>query len=326
MNEIWKRVSSVGLVFVLVASLLMSFPLISAAPPDKCEPWPECKGGGGEDPPADPAIAYFWQGEIKVMNTDGSNQATIYEGDFHTTGLSWSPDGSSLAFSVFGTPQGDFSLWRIDIEVVDGAPQGMNAQRLAGPEDCNACTGPAWSPVGGEIAIGAGVGVFPSYVTVVPDTGGPAQVIYTGPQETTGCKEVTWSSDGSRLAFVEVDMTTGDKYIKVIERATGTVTHTLVEGMFDTIEGLEWGRQGSDELAFGGQSEGVGFSLYILDIATGALEQVRGGDQPSWSPDNSMMVFVTLGKGQPRIKTIDLGTGDVTTLANRGKLPDWRRF
>jgi Tol biopolymer transport system component len=164
-------------------------------------------------------------------------------------------------------------------------------------------------------------------VTVVPDTGGPAQTIYTGPQGTTGCKEVTWSSDGSLLAFVEVDMSTGEKYIKVIERATGTVTHTLVEGLFGTIEGLEWARQGIDELAFGGEEEGkVGFSLYILDIATGALELVRGGDQPSWSPDNSMLTFVAFGRGQPKIKTIDLNTGEVTTLATRGKLPDWRRF
>ncbi len=37
MKGIWKKVSSIGLVIVLVATLLMSFPFVSAKPPDASE-------------------------------------------------------------------------------------------------------------------------------------------------------------------------------------------------------------------------------------------------------------------------------------------------
>ncbi|MFQ5906027.1 MAG: hypothetical protein ACE5JA_05585 [bacterium] len=63
--------SSTGLALVLVATLLMSFPLVSAPPPDKCEPWPECKDGGEEPPPPIPAT-YFGGTDHETGNPWGS--------------------------------------------------------------------------------------------------------------------------------------------------------------------------------------------------------------------------------------------------------------
>ena len=104
MRGIWKRVSSIGLVLVLVVTMFMGFPLVSAPPSHPCEPWPQCKDGG-EEPPADPAIAFVGKKKVHgdtvdvvmVMNADGSNQAVIYEGYFSITGRpSWSPDGQTI--------------------------------------------------------------------------------------------------------------------------------------------------------------------------------------------------------------------------------------
>ena len=45
-----KKVVAVFVCLLFLASTLGMTAVVLAAPPDKCEPWPECKGGGEEPP------------------------------------------------------------------------------------------------------------------------------------------------------------------------------------------------------------------------------------------------------------------------------------
>ena len=51
---------------------------------------------GGNQPPANPAIAFIKNLALWVMNADGSNQTQIFNGANGRP--SWSPDGHSIAF------------------------------------------------------------------------------------------------------------------------------------------------------------------------------------------------------------------------------------
>jgi Tol biopolymer transport system component len=46
---------------------------------------------------------------------------------------------------------------------------------------------------------------------------------------------------------------------------------------------------------------------------------------PSWSPDDTKLVFNTTGRGKHKVTIIDLETGETEALG-QGDHPDWRRF
>jgi Tol biopolymer transport system component len=65
--------------------------------------------------------------------------------------------------------------------------------------------------------------------------------------------------------------------------------------------------------------------IYTVDINSGIPVSVVGGSVPSWSPDNSKILYVSSGR-KSNISTYEFSTGDVTTLTKGGQRPDWRRF
>ena len=331
MNSIWKRVSSIGLAVVFVASFLMSFPLISAAP-DKCEPWPECKGGGGEDPPADPTIAFRWDGrrtdKVKVMNADGSNQASVYETAVHNSigSISFAPNGDAVAFTQHRNdlpPEYPEEIWRVDVTVVDGVPQGSNAVMLVSTQtaEFGCClSSPSWSPDGTEIAFTTG-GENHRAIRVIPAVGGTVEIVYTS-QDGYIVRGPDWSSNGSRIAFSGGGPS---RYIRIVERATGAIVDTLQYGQFSYVYDISWARLGEETLAFAAPNpQGDATGIYVLDIATDTAAFVVNGGYPSWSSDNTELVFKTWVK-KGGITTIDLGTGDTEKLAD-GTAPDWKRL
>lgn len=308
----------------IVVGLMLIVPLMpfAAAPPNHpCEPWPECRDGGG-DPPALPVIAY--QGDqvddIMVMNADGSNQVMVFD---NTQGMesglpSWSPDGASIAFVNY------HELWRVDVVLVNGVPTGQNAHMIAADDACGgaACLVPAWSPLGTVIATRTRASDGGD-IWLVPSDGGVPTRLYTSPAGSF-IFSMAWRSDGTQLAFSEAVNYGGPGSIKVLDLASGTVTTVL--GPSDSqYPFLDWSET-EDLLAYstvGGARDGI----YTLDLTTGDSAWVDYGKAPTFSPDTSKIAFqdrCPRGGFKMCLWSIDLVTEETVNLA-RGTFPDWAR-
>jgi len=311
------KMSRIGLTCALLVVVVLLSPTV-AAPPG---------GGGGKPPatPADPAIAFVSGGDdVVVMNADGTNKATVLSAAL-VYDLSWSPDAKQLAITPGNT--NNRGVYVLDVAVVNGVPQGSNLRQIVA---CW-CATVAWSPLGSEIAYMRQSGVTKT-VEAVPASGGTPQVIYTSVGG--DLRHVTWSSDGTRIAFIQAEAAdNSERSIKIVERLSGTVTHTLLQGQY-YLQGLDWARGGVDALAFHNGAEDP-TRIYTVDIGTGVVTPVitaRLCGYPSWSPDNTKLVYcVRTSNGNVQyLQTVSLSTGQTQTLTSTKNgwawAPDWRRF
>jgi Tol biopolymer transport system component len=275
-------------------------------------------GGGGkppEEPSADPAIAYTREAKkgiyLSVMNEDGSNQVDIHTLVRNPTYIhpTWSPDGNSIAF------WDDRELWRIDVEVVNGVPQGTNLQKLV---TGGGCFMPAWSPSGDEILVRTAESTS---FGLVPATGGTKTIIYTAPEGYI-VYWGAWSPDASQIAFVEGDDSGPGKYnsIKILDLETNGITVVVSWDNWEFPRWLDWART-KDMLVFSLYGADRFESIYTLDLSdqSPTPEKIVKGIAPSWSPDDTKIVFE--GKG---ISTYEFAT-DTTETIGGGVIPDWSR-
>jgi Tol biopolymer transport system component len=309
------------LISLVIVSLLvsMAIPMAAAKKPPKPPP---------QDPPADPAIAYFHKTsgprpyELYVMNDDGSNKAVVFEGNVRLeSNAAWSPDGGSIAW--LHLDDSGFGIWRVDVTVVDGEPQGSNLQKIVGDNDCYLGRGVSWSPLGDEIAFVSQDRTSNTWwiKTVPADGNGPIEILYSGNEIKTHFYTTSWNSAGTHIAFPEKTIHTHDYFIKIIERATGIVTKTIFMG--DCPMGrVEWARQGTDVLVFENANTGT---ISTIDINTEAVDLITTGRWPCWSPDNTHLAFTSTGKKASLVK-YEISTGDITKLAGGVIRYDWRRF
>jgi Tol biopolymer transport system component len=347
------RYGKILLSLVVVSMLVcMTIPIASAPPPEKpCEPWPECKDDpGGEEPPADPAIAYQEAGGIWVMNADGARKTLVYPYSEWIFYPAWSPDGASIAF-VQGGPGGggpDYEIWAVDVIVVDGEAQGTNARMLADHQACGgaACRRPVWSPAGDQIAVegiwfyyNPGIYMFPASGL---QPGEQAELIYSG-EGLDGAGQIAWKPDATQIAFWFSDRVgdlIADTWMVILDitQSPPVVVDTLLQGQFGSKLGVDWARTG-DELIFSAVPTGGDTrAIYRMDIATGVPIEIvsgepggNGPDRPAWSPDDSQMVYrapAQIAKGKKGqvsgIIVYDFATGDKTVIGT-GFDPDWSR-
>ena len=107
-------------------------------------PAPEAPGSGPlfaktgpPPPPADPAIAFVQETDLKVMNADGSNQTLVLAGGESSYEPSWSPDGTQL---VFGSNIQGSGVYVINVN-------GTNLRKVVATITGGGATNPVWSPV-----------------------------------------------------------------------------------------------------------------------------------------------------------------------------------
>jgi Tol biopolymer transport system component len=95
-------------------------------------------------------IAYAHWGSqpgIWLVNPDGTNAHPIAPVDGYPAGVTWSPDGRSLAFALFARPFGGSKESGIYVIGADGG----DLHRVATTNDRYIVDRPTWSPDGGEI-------------------------------------------------------------------------------------------------------------------------------------------------------------------------------
>ncbi len=216
--------------------------------------------------------AYAGDGDIYVMNADGSGLTQLTEG-LQAAAPAWSPDGSRI---VFARDQGT------SLVVMNADGSSAQELRLDG-EAYPPYQGPAWSPDGARIAFQAS-----------PEPRADTNSVYVANVDGTGTTRIThggsdgtpaWSPDGTLLAYA------GPDGIYLLDVATGS-EHRLTDCRFREDCGRDshpsWSPDAS-RIAFARQ-DGAGTTVQVFVVNTdgSALQQLTSGPEensdPSWHP------------------------------------------
>jgi len=302
-------------------------------------------GGGGSGSPPAPAILYVQddpnETHLMVMDADGSNPTVVLANALERFSIGsmlapeMAPDGHTI---VFWSNLGGSDLCTIDLD-------GSGLKTLV-PVSGGGGADPDWSPV--PLPDGR---PWIAYTDVV---GGQADVFLVQPDgsavfdltSTPALDEMhpTWSPDSTRIAVIASGGAPYESHLLVYDIAavgglpavTGVTDLSHVPGSpLATAEGLfwpEWSHDGTRiALAARLPDQPDNWDLWIVDVASPTtpanLTQTPGLSErmPSWSPDDSELVFWMTGskKGQGlNVLRLD-GSGTRHLGAKEGIQPRW---
>jgi dipeptidyl aminopeptidase/acylaminoacyl peptidase len=217
-------------------------------------------------------------GEIYVMNADGSDQRRLtHFRDFDGV-PTWSPDGRQLAYYTHLS----HSRWIIQTMDADGG----NQRALT---DNDACDGaPFWSPDGARIAFTTAFDCDPdNREIVVMNADGSNQVKLTDNDADDYLS--AWSPDSQQIAFVS-DRDGNDEIY--IVNADGNAPRRLTDSSsHDHMPA--WSPNGK-QIAFVSDRSGND-EIYVIDVNGETARQLTNHPStdwfPFWSPDGTQLLF-----------------------------------
>ncbi len=249
-------------------------------------------------------------GEIYLMNADGSNPTRLTYDASADNLPSWSPDGSKVAFRSWRDGNDEIYVMNAD---------GSNPTRLT--DNSASDNTPSWSPDGSKIAFeGYRDGDFEVFVM---DADGSNQTQLT--DNTAFDSAPCWSPDGSKIAFFS---NRGGNYDIYVMNANGTAQTRLTDNA--AVEGgPSWSPDGS-KIAFYSNRDGNN-EIYVMN-ANGTAQTRLTDDSPnsnswpSWSPDGSKIAFLSNRDGNDEIYIMNADGSDQTNVTNNSAIdnaPCW---
>ena len=227
-------------------------------------------------------------GEIYVMNPDGSDQTRLTYDPASDESPAWSPDGSKIAF--VSLRDGNY-----DIYVMSSDGSGVtNITNTTWTEDNPVENSePAWSPDGSKIAFRSVRGGQPGGIWVMNSDGSdPTQL-------TNGAERIpAWSPDGRKIAVRKESFidrgngTSGTSIDIVVMNSDGSDPLPVFTSVIACAFNLEWSPDGS-RIAFDGCD--YTYSIQIMNSDGSGLTQLLPRNQnnghPTWSPDGQRIAF-----------------------------------
>jgi TolB protein len=241
--------------------------------------------------------------EIYTADADGSGVHQLTNDANISVGPRLSPDGRTLVYTGYKSGYADV----YEIELGSGA-----RSRIIKFPGTN--TGASYSPDGRQLAVILSKDGNPELYTTGAGGGGARRLTRTTGVESTP----TWSPDGNEIIYSSDDRGTPQLYRIASDGGTGRALST---GYGYNTE-PNWSPDGK-KVAFTVRSGG-GFSIAILDLASGAARIVAAGEGPAWGADSRHLIFADGGS----LILLDAQTGQKTTIASGfGKItePTWSR-
>jgi dipeptidyl aminopeptidase/acylaminoacyl peptidase len=173
-----------------------------------------------------PSEAYPWN-RLWTIDVATRQSRQLTSGLVHVTGMSFSPDGSTLAFAGQPTPRipDSFRSDIYTIPVAGGVPAPLVVRK--GTDDS-----PAWSPDGRWIAFVSQDGrdeewYTNTFASIVPAAGGAPRTLAASLDERIGGlggSALTWSPDSSAVLFPVVRRTAAHVYRATLEGKVEPIT------------------------------------------------------------------------------------------------------
>jgi TolB protein len=237
-------------------------------------------------------------GELYVMDPDGSNQRRLTHTPEEEDRPSWSPDGTRLVFHVRAGPVS--SLWVVGAD-------GTGWSRFA---DTLQAQTPAWARDG---RVAAGVGAFPKVEIAILSPGGGAPRALPQPPGLNFWPD--WSPDGTRIAFNSISRSSRTLTLQIVNADGSGEARTIGDGTL-RAEAPAWSPDGS-LIAFQWRRDG-NTDIYtmtpdgtdLLRITTSSnLEEV-----PTWSADGRRIAFQSDRSGEMEIWIMNADGTDARQL------------
>ena len=252
---------------------------------------------------------HSWTSEIFVVDLSTEKIQSIVKTDYgNLEGLSWSPDGSQIAFSSVRGGDWPEAIWLVDID-------GTKAKQYL-VEGYNA----AWSPDGDSIAIlstSLEDGNETRVISILNLKTKYKKVVSSLTGKYTTATDLAWSTDGKKLVFsfgkqnVDVSPRFPNVDIYVLDISTGETT-------IITNEGVNFGPKISpdgDLITFIRNTAGDLDFKIMISYKDGRCNQqiITKAYSADWSPDGKQLAFDYAGN----LYTLDL----VTILGKDFKKP-----
>ena len=237
--------------------------------------------------------------------------------------IGWHPDSRRFVFDVDGA-----GPWLIDAETGE-----LTMLTISGETQ-----GAAISPDGTTIAYIYDLGDIEELWFVHSSGRDNHRVFATG--STSRINPGAWAPDGKRLFYWGLcgpeesaatqllplclyDTTTGNRQLLNIPSYTGEGIGWSPDGKYLAVTGYDPDVPLCDqeEVKAGTASENcpyIGRSIYVQSMESGQVTKLARGTRPAWSPDGSMLAFISVESGQPEIWSVELASGNLQQLSQDG--------